>query len=265
VPLVDDSDYPAQVASWKQKVPARGWIDDFLGLGLDIDGRTILDCGCGNGKYGALLASRGARVIGIDCEPRCVEESRKNAPGYAEVLQGSLERTPFSDDSFDIALMGYVIHLLPDDIKDQVFHELYRVLKPGAALVVDTSFISQYSRHYDHMIFPKLTATVAEYYPEYAELTAVLTRAGFTSITRNETVQLKPSCKTVEEMLRESERLVESAQGQTAWLSLSRNDREAFHEARRKHLPKMFGSKRVPQVWIGSFVVGRSAKRGGCD
>lgn len=256
--IVDDADYAAQVVSWRQKVPASGWIDDILSLGFELDGRRILDCGCGNGKYGALLTNRGAVVVGVDREPVCVEESNGNSPCYEHVVLGTLANMPFSDNAFDLALMRYVIHLVPQDDRDAVLTEVHRTVKPGGAVIVETAFREQYSSHHDHVIFPRLTEAISSYYPEYDELSATLTRAGFVSVSRSETVQVKPNRKTVEEMLTESRQLVEQGRGQTAWLCLSRDDRMAFHEAREYWLPRMFGSQGVPQVWVGSFVVGRS-------
>jgi ArsR family transcriptional regulator len=51
-----------------------------------------------------------------------------------EVHGGELERLPLNDASLDIALLGLVLHYLPDP--PRVLAEAHRVLKPGGRVVV---------------------------------------------------------------------------------------------------------------------------------
>lgn len=50
---------------------------DLLG---DIDGRDVLDAGCGEGFFSRILAARGACVTGIDLSPRLIEIARRKDP-----------------------------------------------------------------------------------------------------------------------------------------------------------------------------------------
>lgn len=45
----------------------------------DVDGKRVLDVGCGPGRYCAAFAVRGARVTGIDFAPAMIEEARRLA------------------------------------------------------------------------------------------------------------------------------------------------------------------------------------------
>lgn len=57
---------------WTQ-VPGLGPDEEILG---DIQGRTILELGCGTGQSAALLASRGAHVVAIDAAPAQIRRAR---------------------------------------------------------------------------------------------------------------------------------------------------------------------------------------------
>jgi len=48
------------------------------------------------------------------------------------IVDGSAERLPFGDASFDVVISNGVIDLIPD--KDAVFSEIARVLRPGGRI-----------------------------------------------------------------------------------------------------------------------------------
>src|SRR5947208_3943667 len=79
-------------------------------VGLERVG-SVLDVGAGVGHWGRLLSNvlaPDATVVGIDREPRWVEEATANAAeaGLAERFSYQLstaEELPFEDESFDLA------------------------------------------------------------------------------------------------------------------------------------------------------------------
>jgi SAM-dependent methyltransferase len=105
-------------------------VSEFLG---DIEGKMLIEFGCGSGKTAALLAKSGAIVSAFDISPESVATTRQraivnNLPKLtAQVAVG--EQLPYEDNSFDIAFGRAVLHHL--DPK-QGARELARVLKPGA-------------------------------------------------------------------------------------------------------------------------------------
>lgn len=100
-----------------------------------VDGREILDVGCGRGRLAAALARRGARVAAIDPDAAAVEAARRIVP-LADVRQGTAEALPFADGSFDGVVMLNSLHHVPGRDLANALRETSRVSRPGAPIVV---------------------------------------------------------------------------------------------------------------------------------
>jgi SAM-dependent methyltransferase len=104
----------------------------------ELEGTVVLDYGCGNGEFSMILASRGARVFGIDISPKFIEQARAVAAkmrhnGSApEFVAGDAHHTPFNDAMFDYVVGNGALHHL--DL-EKAFAEIARVLKPGGKAV----------------------------------------------------------------------------------------------------------------------------------
>lgn len=104
-------------------------------------GETVLDLGSGGG-FDCFIARKHVgetgHIIGIDMTPEMIALARKNAAdsGYknVEFRLGEIEHLPVADNSVDIIISNCVINLSPD--KEQVFKEMYRVLKSGGRLSI---------------------------------------------------------------------------------------------------------------------------------
>lgn len=118
--------------------------DADLGLGCGLPtqfariqkGNTVIDLGSGAGNDCFIARSEtgeDGRVIGIDFTPAMVEKAKANAAklGYSNVefRQGDIEHMPVSANTADVIVSNCVLNLVPN--KDNVFKEIFRVLKPG--------------------------------------------------------------------------------------------------------------------------------------
>ncbi|MBB4660821.1 class I SAM-dependent methyltransferase [Conexibacter arvalis] len=108
-----------------------------LALLPPVQGRDVLDVGCGAGPLSARLAEAGARVTGFDASERMVALARARALQEARFLVADLAAPlPFDDDAFDVAVASLVLHYLRDWVAP--LRELRRVVRPGGALVCST-------------------------------------------------------------------------------------------------------------------------------
>ncbi len=105
------------------------------------EGEVVLDLGSGAGIDCFLAAKQvgsSGRVIGVDMTAQMLEKARVNAEkgGYqnVEFRLGEAEHLPVADSSIDLIISNCVINLVPN--KQQVFHEMMRVLKPGGRFMV---------------------------------------------------------------------------------------------------------------------------------
>jgi SAM-dependent methyltransferase len=105
-------------------------------LAGDIAGRTVLDLGCGSGVTAVLLASKGARVIGVDISTSLLEigRTRAAASGIASpaFLVGSAHDLPIASESIELVFGIAILHHL--DL-DSVSREVHRVLRQGGRAI----------------------------------------------------------------------------------------------------------------------------------
>jgi len=119
-----------------------------LSLLPDVDGKHVLDVGCGPGVYAEWLVTHGAHVVAFDANRKMVRLARQRLGNKAQVIQADLE-SPLDfleDASFDII----VAPLVMDYVKDweSTFREFRRVLKVGGILVF--SMEHPFVKFYDH-------------------------------------------------------------------------------------------------------------------
>ncbi len=111
-----------------------------LSLLPDVDGKHVLDAGCGPGLYAQIMLARGASVVALDASPAMLAQARARLAQdphadrvtfYQALLEEPLDF--LADDIFDLALATLVLDYVQD--LGPVFAEFARVLKPGGLLV----------------------------------------------------------------------------------------------------------------------------------
>src|SRR5262245_60260021 len=119
---------------------------DRVVAGLDLEGRRILDIGCGSGGIALHLIERhgAGHVTGFDVEAPVIAAARdrterKGLAAKAEFVHGAPGPLPFADARFDVAFSKDALLHVPD--KDVLFAEIFRVLKPGGAFAASNWMI----------------------------------------------------------------------------------------------------------------------------
>lgn len=99
---------------------------------INVEGKRILDLGCGDGYYSRYLEKRGAEVIGVDLSETMIKLAKKTAKKddldiHFHKIDG--EHLDFSDDYFDMVLTVVVLqHVINDNGLSTLLEEISRVL-----------------------------------------------------------------------------------------------------------------------------------------
>jgi SAM-dependent methyltransferase len=98
-----------------------------------LDGRRLLDAGCGAGQALADAAARGARVSGLDATPELLGIARRRTPS-ADLRVGDIEDLPYDDGSFDVVTAFNAIQYATDPAA--AVGELARVCRAGGRVAI---------------------------------------------------------------------------------------------------------------------------------
>ena len=101
----------------------------------DLNGKSVLDLGCGCGRNCVDFARRGAaRVLGLDISEKmlAVAEKESRGPGI-EYIRLSMTELPRLADAFDFIYSSLAFHYVEDFPK--LAQDIYRLLGPGGCLL----------------------------------------------------------------------------------------------------------------------------------
>ena len=98
---------------------------------VDLEGKRILDIGCGVGAFVRRLREFSDEVYGTDIDAGHVAEGTLEVPNLGLAVG---EAMPFADNTFDVIILHEVLEHVDDDV--QTLREAKRILKPGGRIVV---------------------------------------------------------------------------------------------------------------------------------
>lgn len=109
---------------------------------LDLLGPTplsVLEVGCGTGRFTFSMARAGHQVTGVDYSTAMLDTCRKRqadeGANAVRLMEGSIFELPFEDSSFDAVLSVHVLMHLPEH--EDAIRELLRVVRPGGVVIFD--------------------------------------------------------------------------------------------------------------------------------
>jgi SAM-dependent methyltransferase len=107
---------------------------DLLGT---VEGRDVLEVGCGSAACSRWLRGQGAHAVGLDISAGMLRHAASDSAstGIAvPLVQASADQLPFADSSFDVACSAFgAVPFVADS--GAVFAEVARVLRPGGRWV----------------------------------------------------------------------------------------------------------------------------------
>ena len=112
-----------------------------------LQGKYVLEAGCGAGRFTEVLLERGALVTSVDLS-EAVEANQDNFPQNAahRIAQADILKLPFAPRQFDVVLCLGVVQHTPDP--EQTIAALYNQVKPSGWLIFDhyTHSLSYYTK-----------------------------------------------------------------------------------------------------------------------
>jgi SAM-dependent methyltransferase len=148
----------------------------------DVQGKTVLDLGCGSGESLVPLVKRGAHVIGLDISPDLIHLARQRLSSYglsAVVQVGSAYDTGLPKESVDVVFSMALLHHL--DLP-RARQEIYRVLRPRGLFILREPIRFSRTMNYLRRLFRAPKADISDYeHPMTREELAVVMQ-GFTLV-----------------------------------------------------------------------------------
>ena len=110
-------------------------IPALLSLMPDLEGKRVLDLGCGYGEHCKMFVARGAeRVVGIDISHKMLDVAqRENSDPKIEYVNMPIEEISRIDTCFDVVVSSLAFHYIEDF--DSLVKSVYSLLADGGVFL----------------------------------------------------------------------------------------------------------------------------------
>lgn len=154
------------------------WVKRFTDLchcGADV---SVLDIGCGTGRFAYILALYlGCIVHGLDISAHMLGRAATNTLPKLRWIRGNAEELPFKASSFDMTFMSMVIEHIVN--KEKAVFEAYRVLRVGGRIAIRMCDRNQLARTSWYRWFPTALEIDMAKMPAPEHVSKILDSAGF--------------------------------------------------------------------------------------
>jgi ubiquinone/menaquinone biosynthesis C-methylase UbiE len=143
---------------------------------------TILDLGCGTGRFSNALAEHfGARVVGVDPSLKMLEQARaKPHDARVEFQRAHAEAIPLATGSVDLVFMSMSFHHFNEPAK--AARECRRVLRADGTLFIRTGVSDRANAYPYTRFFPSTFAFMQEHLPSVARIRETFENAGLRTV-----------------------------------------------------------------------------------
>ena len=139
---------------------------------------TVLDLGCGTGRYSAGLAEHfGAVVVGADPSAKMLEQARAKKQMRVLHILAAAEALPLADASVDLVFMSMVFHHFKDPAAAAC--EIGRVLRAGGTAFLRAGVTERISSYPYVEFFPGSAPIIEGLLSSRAFMRETFERAGF--------------------------------------------------------------------------------------
>lgn len=132
--IYDDKDFfesYAQMPRSKDGLTSAGEWHQLQSLFPPLQGKSVLDLGCGYGWHCKYAVQQGASsVLGLDSSHQMIEEAGKRNPSpHITYRVCGIEEYEYPENTYDLVISNLVLHYIAD--LDSVFKNVFSALKKG--------------------------------------------------------------------------------------------------------------------------------------
>jgi ubiquinone/menaquinone biosynthesis C-methylase UbiE len=226
----DSTDIPAGYDRGRNHGPEnlQLWMDVVASCVEDQPLKTILDLGCGTGRFTESLAGHfDAEVVGVDPSEKMLDQARrKQRDRRVRYERGSGEAIPLANNSVDLIFMSMCFHHFNDPML--AARECRRVLREDGTALLRTGVRDRIPFYPYVPFFPASLPILETVLPTVTFVCEVFESAGFSTINSDIVTQtIAPNIATYAEKL--------AAGADSVLAQLSPTDFQAGIEAMRAH------------------------------